>query len=172
MLSLLALSSCKKLPKQEAGVVLPPPREALRIPTGKIADGQYQDQRYPFQIAIPPGWSAETGINNQSLRVRMRHADTDTVVEVHAYPGTFSSPRPRDGCVWTFEDAGPYTAPGLTEPLLVSTCTPSDIAEPRVFGHLLPQETHTWQLELHVPIDRLSPGIRAGNSVLQTVRLR
>jgi len=128
------------------------------------------DDHLDFYIEIPAGWRAESGPADGNLRVGMVEVQTGLTVEVWAFGGISTEPRPRGECEWRFQDAGAYRALRISDPVVIATCVPYRPADPRVFGYILIREGWTWQLEVHVPSTVTLDSLERGEAVLRTAR--
>ena len=165
---ILFLLACP--PKPTEVLVIEPKPEVISEPAaGTLSAGRFTDGRHEFEIAIPAGWQAEVWPDSGPLRVSLEHAETGARVEAWAFEHRLSAPAPRGNCTWRFIDAGIYRE--VLRPRLVASCSPTDPKQPRISAYILDQGAMTWQLELHVPVERLSAGRKAGEAVLQTVTL-
>jgi hypothetical protein len=54
---------------------------------------------------------------------------------------------------------------------MVASCSPTDPTKARISAYIMDQGATTWQVELHVPIESLSAGRKAGEAVLQTITM-
>ena len=165
---ILLLLACP--PKPPEVVVVEPPVETVEEEAaGVIASGRFSDGQHEFEIAIPEGWQAQVWPDSGPLRVSLDHAETGARVEAWVFEHRISEPAPRGSCTWSFIDAGTYRE--VLRPRLVASCTPSDPTQARISAYIVDQGATTWQLELHVPVEKLSAGRKAGEAVLQTITL-
>ena len=165
---LLLLACPPKLPETVA-VEPPPPLDDEIVGAGEISAGWFSDGRHDFEIAILEGWQAEVWPDSGPLRVSLVHAETGTRVEAWVFEHRISEPAPRGSCTWSFVDDGVYREVLL--PRLVASCSPSDPTKARISAYILDQGATTWQVELHIPIENLSAGRKAGEAVLQTISM-
>ena len=146
---------------------------------GTVENGRFTDERHGFSVGGVPGWIVQPGPREGSLRVVMTHSaedvgGTNAVVEVWAFPGRASTPRPRGDCLWTFVDTAGYRqGPGLQEAgvdmdVTVATCVPHDATTGRRFAYLVPGPGWVWQIEMLVPSETLIDGKRAADQLLET----
>ena len=157
-------------PKPAEQVTSAPPVEVAEVAlAGAISAGRFADGRHDFAIDVPQGWQAQAWPDSGSLRVSLVHLETSTRVEAWAFEHRISEPAPRSGCTWSFVDDGSYRE--VLRPRLVASCSPSDPTQARISAYIFDQAATTWQLELHVPVETLSAGRKAGEAVLQTITL-
>lgn len=146
------------------------PAAAPAPPAGEVIDGRFVDLRAEFSVDVPEGWEARPGTDDRPLRVVLVHAATGARVEVWSYEEAEAKPRPRPGCAWTFEDAGPYQSLRVREELRVATCRPHDPREPHVLGMYLARDGRSWHIEVVVPEGQLGGAIEATEPLLTTLR--
>jgi len=139
-------------------------------PSGMVHDGVFTDETYGLSVPLLEGWVAEAGPSSGLMRVALRHVSTDTLAEFWVFEGRTLTPRLREGCDWTFQDAGrPHS---ISEEVLVALCTPTDPASRRVFGTLFLVDDYIVQIETHAPNDALIEGKDAADRVIRQVRWR
>lgn len=172
LIALPPAGACKKkaAPPPPAAVAPPaaaaPPRLA-----GDVTDSVFHDAQYGLTMRLPPGWSAEIGEVDSALRLRATgdRAPVATL-EIWREPAGPLSPRPIDGCSWTFIDQGPFLGLPGTEDLTLATCSPGETAGPRVYAWTALRGEDLWRFELTAPWQRLLDAHREGAAVLSTVR--
>jgi hypothetical protein len=141
-----------------------PPR--ARNPAGSVVDGRFHDDRDGWEVAIPEGWVARPGPADGPLRVVAELVGTGTRVEIWSYSGSDLSPRRRGQCIWTYIDAGHFSAVPA-QSVQTATCVPNDPRDDRMFAYILGVDGRTFQLEVHVPTDDLVGGKAAGEAFLR-----
>lgn len=168
---LLALACARRAPPEDLPPVAAPVAQPAPAPTGHIADGRYQDDRLGLSAPVPEGWRARTGRGDGALRVALEHVESGTRVEIWAFESQDETPRPRDGCAWTFVDRGRYRALKVPEATTVATCTPDDPVAPVIFAYLINRDGVLVQIEVAAPRDDLARGKQLGDALVSGVRL-
>lgn len=168
MILLLAVACLPKSPEStgvefDEGAVIEMDR-----PSGLVHDGVFTDETYGLSVPLLEGWVAEAGPSSGLMRVAMRHVSTDTLAEFWVFEGQTLTPRLREGCEWTFQDAG--RSHSISENVLVALCTPDDPADRRVFGTLFLVDDYVVQIETHAPNDALIEGKDAADRIIRQVR--
>lgn len=168
----ILLGGCKKPPPPpvenpalvEGAAVAPP------SPAGTLADGHYQDARWPLTVEVPDGWTALVGSEAGDVRLSVTEPESRVTVEVKVTGAL--GPTPRDGCSWTFVDDARYRVVRTTREVRVATCTPFDAQDVRVFGVYLAGEAAWVELEATMPPGKLLAGRAAVERVAGEVRFR
>lgn len=152
--------------------VIPPEPAAVEVAapkSGAIEGGRFIDRRHDLSVAVPEGWRAEVWPDAGPLRVSIHHEETGAWIEAWAFEQRLLQPAPRGDCSWDFIDSGTYRE--VLRPRMVASCTPDNPGEPRVSAYILDRGAVTWQLELHVPPEKLSAGRRACEALLSSAQL-
>ena len=140
----------------------------MDLPAGQVHDGVFTDDNLGFQVPLLEGWVAEPGPSSGLMRVAMRHVPTGTRVEFWVFEGRGLTPRPREGCSWTFQGEGrPNT---ISDEVVVAMCTPADPSARRVFGTVFAHQRWVMQVESHTPNDALVEGKEAADRVIRHLR--
>lgn len=172
LIVLLWLLACPK--KESNAEALPPPPPPAPPPAlaGRIEQGVFLDQTYPFSFPIPQGWTPEIGVDAGSLRLGIRDPDTGARMEVYAVNGYLTLPSHND-CRWKFEDIGHYAGvQASTHPseTLVAHCTPTEVAAPRRLAACRQRGDLTLCLEGHIPPGTLGQYHSLPGQLLDTLR--
>ena len=137
---------------------------------GLVSDGRYVDARFGFELPIPDGWSTTTGTDDGALRLRLEQTASGARVELWCFEGQDLTPRPREGCTWTYEDEAPFRAVRTSEPVVGATCTPLDPTVRVTFAYLVALPNGVLQAEVHVPRRALLRAKGEGDEVVSGVR--
>lgn len=163
------LLGCKKRPPEDDFSDIEAAEDEVAR-NGRIVDGRFVDDALRFSIDVPAGWAAEPGPAGTALRVSLRHAAMDLRVEVWAYPPGDRDPRPREGCLWTFQDRGYYRMIRVADPVSIATCTAEDADAPRVLAWMVDRPDATFHFEVSLPSAVLIPGKEAVRGLFTTIR--
>lgn len=143
---------------------------AAAQPAGVIADGRYDDATFGFGLPIPAGWTTTVGAADGALRLRLEQVESGARVELWCFEGQDLTPRPRDGCAWTFEDEAPFRAFRTSGTVVGATCTPSDPTVRVAFAYLVALPDGVMQAEIHVPRRALVRAKGEGDQVVSGIR--
>lgn len=170
-LVLATLAACKQPPPPAPLGSAPAARTVpIAPPSGRVDDGMFRDVELGFEVQVLDGWTADPGVMGGALRLAMDQELTGTRIEIWRFSGADLTPRPRAGCLWTFQDRGPYKDLPVPDDPVVATCMPDDPDDPRVQAWMLRRHGGVWQLEVHLPGQQMLAARRAGLAVLQTAR--
>jgi hypothetical protein len=151
----------------------PVAEEAVAIaPAGTVTDGVYEDGSYPFSVAAPEGWTLEPGAADGGLRLEARHVATQTTAQVWVFREDPSTPRPREGCTWTFQAGGAFGDLHVSGPVDVATCAPDDPDGSLVLDTFTVLGGLAYHIETQVPAGRLMEGREATAALLSGIRIR
>jgi hypothetical protein len=140
--------------------------ETVQDLAGKIRDGVFRDEKHGWELSIPEGWVAYPGPRGGLMRVAVDRVASDVRVEVWVFPGTADlSARQREGCFWSYQSEGHFTALLGGGPVYTATCVPDDPARPRIFATITRREGKTLQVEVHAPAEMLVEAKRAGDAL-------
>jgi hypothetical protein len=172
MIGLWLLWGCACRPSPPAA---PPPTpvetvsEAVK-PAGQVTEGRYDDATFGFGLPIPEGWTATVGEADDPLRLRLEQVTSGAQIELWCFEGQDLTPRPRDGCTWTFQDEAPFRALRTSDAIVGATCTPLDPTVRVAFAYLVALPDGVLQAEVHVPRRALLRAKAEGDQVLSGIR--
>jgi hypothetical protein len=146
-------------------IVLGPPD-----PAGLLVGDTWRDVDHPFALRPGPSWRIRAGDRTERLRVTFENEALGVRLNAYAISGGDTTPRPRDGCTWTFDDTSRYRALRVTDPVRVATCTPDDPLAARVLGTFVVRDGVAWHFEAVIPAGRLVVGKQASDDLLASVR--
>ncbi|MEC7948065.1 MAG: hypothetical protein VX265_10900 [Myxococcota bacterium] len=167
------MAGCRSVRPVPQGVVLPDAQPPVRVevePAGVVVEGRFEDAAGGFSVGVPEGWRARPGPGPGLLRVSLTDPATGVRVEAWRLSSETSTLQPRNGCHWTFADAGTYRDLPVFDAVRVGTCMPDDPMAPRIQAWLLQRGGFAWQLELHLPQVGMVAARRAGLAALGTAR--
>jgi len=165
--------ACRRAPAPSSGAVLPDDAPPVRIASersGTVVEGRFVDRDGGFEIDVPTGWRARPGRSDGSLRLSLDDPDTGAHVEVWREPAGSGRLPDRSGCLWTFEDEGPYLDLRVREARTVGTCMPDDPGRPRLHAWKVERTGWDWWVELHLPQEAMLHARRASLAVLASAR--
>ncbi len=145
------------------GSVMEAPAVAL---AGEVRDGRFRDRQHGWELPIPEGWVAHPGPDAGLMRVALEKVATQVRVEVWVFPGGGDlSARRREGCLWTFQEVGHFTALELDGPVHTATCVPEDPDGPRIYATIARRGGQILQVEVHAPADLLVAAKEEGDAI-------
>jgi len=166
MAVLLALSCSARGPGATDPGENASPLFEVQNPAGEVIEGRFRDRRYGWELPIPDGWIAMSGPDAGLMRVSVQKVDADVRVEIWVFPGGVDlAAQRREGCIWTYQDEGHFTAldgDGLTH---TATCVPDDPSRHRIYASIVRRGGQIVQVEVHAPVDALVSGKEAGDAL-------
>ncbi len=142
------------------------PVEVQVVPAGELQDGRFKDRRYGWELPIPEGWVATAGPDAGLMRVSLAKVATEVRVEVWVFPGGGDlSARQREGCMWSYQDQGHFTALEGAGAVHTATCVPLDPTGPRIYATITRRAGQILQVEVHAPADGLVAAKEEGDSI-------
>jgi len=133
---------------------------------GEVREGRFRDRRHGWELPIPEGWVAYPGPEAGLMRVAVEKVATAVRVEVWVFSGGGDlSARRREGCFWSYEDQGHFTALEGAGPIHTATCIPDDPAGPRIYASITRRAGQILQVEVHAPADRLVAAKEEGDAL-------
>lgn len=100
------------------------------------------------------------------MRVAMERVASDVRVEIWVFPGDGDlSARHREGCFWSYQDEGHFTALEGGGEVHTATCIPDDPAGHRIFATITRRERQILQVEVHAPPDGLVAAKEVGDAL-------
>jgi hypothetical protein len=133
---------------------------------GEVISGRFRDRRHGWELPIPEGWVARPGPADGLMRVAMERVASDVRVEIWVFPGGGDlTARHREGCFWSYQDVGHFTALEGGGDVHTATCIPDDPAGHRIFATITRREGQILQVEVHAPPDRLVAAKEIGDAL-------
>ena len=133
---------------------------------GEVVQGRFRDSRHGWELPIPEGWVAQAGPESGLMRVAVERVASDIRVEVWVFPGGGDlSARHREGCFWSYQEQGHFTALESDGPVHTATCVPTDPSGKRIFATIPRRHGQILQVEVHAPPNRLVAAKEAGDAL-------
>ena len=133
---------------------------------GRVRDGRFRDRRHGWELPITEGWVAHPGPDVGLMRVALDKVATKVRVEIWVFPGGGDlSARRREGCMWTFQGEGHFTALGSDGPVHTATCVPEAPGDPRIYATIARKEGMIVQVEVHAPAEGLVAAKEEGDAI-------
>jgi hypothetical protein len=133
---------------------------------GEVSEGRFRDGRHGWELPIPEGWVARPGPEAGLMRVAMERVASDVRVEIWVFPGGGDlTARYREGCFWSYQDKGHFTALEGDGEVHTATCIPDDPAGHRIFATITRRGGQILQVEVHAPPDRLVAAKEVGDAL-------
>ena len=142
----------------------------LDVLAGRISNAVFKDSRYDIEIPISDDWKAEIGDSNAALRLRLNHQSYPVNIEYWLFDSLYDSPIPSERCKWSFTDSGYYRKFALFDQTIVASCE-YDNQSRLVFAIVIPDEDHTWQIEVHTEPAYLIRNLDLAYTQIQKVSL-
>ena len=136
--------------------------------SGKIIDNIYIDKENGLKVPVNEA-IFEIGHNDSNRKLKAVY--TNFVIEYWFFDDILIQPAPLQDCTWDFIDRGMYQTTKKYNINVVATCFPKENNDYITFGYFNYINGGTWQIEAHLPIDKMLESKKEAEKIISQVSI-
>ena len=136
--------------------------------SGKIVDNRYVDSENGLKVPVHEALF-EIGHNDSNRKLKAIY--TNFIIEYWFFDDILIQPAPLQDCTWDFIDRGMYQTIKKYNINVVATCFPNENNDYITFGYFNYINGGTWQIEAHLPIDKMLESKKEVEKIISQVSI-
>ena len=131
--------------------------------SGKIVENRYIDKDNGLKVPVN---DAVFEIGHTDSNRKLKAIYTNFTIEYWFFDDILIQPVPLQDCTWDFIDRGMYQSTKKYDINVVATCFPKENNDYITFGYFSYINGGTWQIEAHLPIDKMLESKKEAETVI------